>query len=78
MNITAAPGLGYEYKFLGDGVAKNEFSRTSAFSFTVEPGKTRQVTVAVKNAFGRETTETVTITRPGAKPMMNIPMRGGK
>jgi NADH-quinone oxidoreductase subunit L len=72
--VKPAPGLGYQYKWSGDGVKQNDFSALTDYSFVVEPGKTRKVTLAVKNAFGRESDETITISRPVPKPGEGAPM----
>ncbi len=63
--VKAAPGLGYSYRWAGEGVDKNDFSTTQTeYHFKVDPGKTRSVKVLVKNAFGLETEEPVVVTRP--------------
>ena len=62
--MTAAPGLGYAYKWSGKDVKEIEFSPgQSKYQLTLAQGETREVTVRVRNAFGRETATPVVITR---------------
>jgi len=71
--VKPAPGLGYKYKWVGDGVPTNDYANLSDYAFVIEPGRTRKVTLAVKNSFGRETQETITVTRPVPKLDANMP-----
>jgi NADH-quinone oxidoreductase subunit L len=75
--VTAAPGLGYAYQWSGKDVKEAEFSpKESRYQFTLAQGETREVTVRVRNAFGRETATPVVVTRE--KPQATIMMGGNR
>ena len=75
--VTAAPGLGYAYQWSGKDVKEAAFSpKESRYQFTVPMGETREVTVRVRNAFGRETATPVIITRE--KPQTTMTMGGNR
>ncbi|MFO0619603.1 MAG: proton-conducting transporter membrane subunit [Polyangiaceae bacterium] len=65
--VHATSGLGYSYKWSGDGIASKDFSSEADLSVVVEEGKTRTVVLEVKNAIGRESKETITISRPSQR-----------
>ena len=83
VTVKAAPGLGYTYKWSEDGKAAEgatpEFSAAAQeFQFVVGQGATRNVTVTVKNLFGREDQETISVTRPASQtPPRMIPVQPG-
>ncbi len=57
----AAPGLGYTFKWSGEGIQP---TNKEQIEFVVDPGKTRIVTLTVTNAFGRTVEAPLKITRP--------------
>jgi NADH-quinone oxidoreductase subunit L len=67
VKLTAAPGLGYEYRWDAPGVAAGEFSRDADVTVKVEPGEKKDVVLHVRNAFAREATETFSFTRPPSR-----------
>jgi NADH:ubiquinone oxidoreductase subunit 5 (subunit L)/multisubunit Na+/H+ antiporter MnhA subunit len=69
---TVSPGLGYTYTWSGEGVKATSAERVE---FTVEQGKTRELTVTVKNVFGREAQAKVSVSRPA--PQRPMPGQGG-
>ncbi len=80
--VHASGGLGYSYKWSGDGIpSANDFSNTPDLPIVVEEGKTRTVVLEVKNALGRESKQTITIERPSTRspgaPAPGMMMRGG-
>ncbi|MBL8740870.1 MAG: hypothetical protein JNK04_07245, partial [Myxococcales bacterium] len=84
--VTAAPGLGYAYQWSGKDVKEAAFSpKESRYQFTLAQGETREVTVRVRNAFGRETATPVVVTREkpqvtmmgGTRPIQ-LPVQGGQ
>jgi NADH-quinone oxidoreductase subunit L len=63
--FSAAPGLGYSFLWQGEGVNQKEFSPgMQKLEQLMQPGTTKDVKLVVKNAFGRESTTSVSITRP--------------
>jgi NADH-quinone oxidoreductase subunit L len=65
--LTAAPGVGYAYRWDadGDGKPKNlEFTGDTTLKVHVEPGKSATVNLEVKNAFGLVRTKTIRVARP--------------
>jgi NADH-quinone oxidoreductase subunit L len=69
--LKAGAGPGYTYKWSGEGIDDKDFSsKLSEFQIIVPAGQTRQVTVVVKNAFGQQAEEKVSLTRdvPKAAP----------
>jgi NADH-quinone oxidoreductase subunit L len=60
-----APGLGYSYKWSGEGTAEDKFTPGAKYDFIVQQGASKTITLTVKNAFGQEDTTSVTIDRPG-------------
>jgi NADH-quinone oxidoreductase subunit L len=65
--VTAAPGLGYEYRWDADADGKpdaEDFSDKKSVELTLGVGETRDVRLEVRNAFGRVGQEVVTLTRP--------------
>jgi NADH-quinone oxidoreductase subunit L len=62
--VQAAPGLGYAYRWDADGDGKfdtERFGEQRSVALSVEPGKTKQVRLEVKNAFGLTGSATVTV-----------------
>ena len=62
--IHAAPGMGYSFRWDADGDGKfdsERFGPTRDLSVSVEPGKTKQVRLEVKNAFGLTGSTTITL-----------------
>jgi NADH-quinone oxidoreductase subunit L len=59
-SVAAAPGLGYSYRWDGQG----DFSDKSSVSFQLDRDKTRTVTLEVKNAFGRVAERKFELARP--------------
>jgi NADH-quinone oxidoreductase subunit L len=67
--VTAAPGVGYGYRWDADGDGKPEkadFGSDSTLKLHVEPGKAMTVNLEVKNAFGRVGTKSIKVARPAA------------
>jgi NADH-quinone oxidoreductase subunit L len=65
--ITAAPGVGYTYRWDADGDGKPEkqdFGVDPTLKVHVEPGKSHEVNLEVKNAFGSVRTKTIHLARP--------------
>jgi NADH-quinone oxidoreductase subunit L len=65
--ITAAPGLGYEYRWDADADGKPDverFSDKKSVDLTLGVGESREVRLEVKNAFGRVGERTITVARP--------------
>jgi hypothetical protein len=72
----ASPGLGYSFKWSGEGVQEADFSSSqNRLQFVVEQGKTKEVVLTVRNVFGRETQARVTVSRP-APPKGPAPRPG--
>ncbi|HEU4408287.1 MAG TPA: NADH-quinone oxidoreductase subunit L [Polyangiaceae bacterium] len=75
--VQAGPGLGYRYRWDADGDGKldefdsdgdgkpdDKFGPRDAIEVKLEPNQSKQVTLAVENAFGRHDTRTITVARP--------------
>jgi NADH-quinone oxidoreductase subunit L len=65
--LTAAPGVGYAYRWHTDGDTKPEspdFANNTTLKVHVDPGKTATVNLEVKNAFGLVRTKAFRIARP--------------
>jgi NADH-quinone oxidoreductase subunit L len=65
--VTAAPGVGYQYRWDADGDGKPDstaFGNDSTLKLHVEPGKTTTVHLEVKNAFGLVQTKAIEVARP--------------
>jgi len=65
--VTAAPGVGYAYRWDADGDGKpdkQDFAGDPTLKVHVEPGKTATVNLEVKNAFGLVRTKTIHVARP--------------
>jgi len=66
--LSAAPGLGYTYRWEGKDVRPSEFSPSGRdLTLRLEPGEKREVKLYVRNAFEQETVETVELERPGTR-----------
>jgi NADH-quinone oxidoreductase subunit L len=67
--LNAAPGLGYGYRWDADGDGKpdhEEFGAEEKVTINVDRGKTRKVTLEVKNAFGRVAHKEIVVSRAKA------------
>jgi NADH-quinone oxidoreductase subunit L len=64
VTASVSPGLGYTYQWTGEGFQPSSAERVE---FVVDPGKTREVVVTVRNVFGREDQAKVTVSRPAAQ-----------
>ena len=65
--ITAAPGLGYQYRWDSDGDGKpdsDQFGAEASLSVSLERGQQKKVGLEVKNAFERVSKKQVTLSRP--------------
>jgi NADH-quinone oxidoreductase subunit L len=65
--ITAAPGVGYAYRWDADGDGKPDkadFGNDSTVKLHVTPGKSQKVGLEVKNAFGLVGTKSINVARP--------------
>lgn len=68
--VSAAPGLGYEYRWDANADGKpdaEDFSDKKSVELTLDVGESRAVLLEVRNAFGRVKARTVTLTRPKAE-----------
>jgi NADH-quinone oxidoreductase subunit L len=66
-SITAAPGLGYSYRWdeNADGKWESEkFGSKNELSLELKPAETRKVRLEVQNAFGNTATRLITVERP--------------
>ena len=65
--VTAAPGVGYAYRWDADGDGKPDkpdFGGEPTLRVHLDPGKTATVNLEVKNAFGLVRTKTIHVARP--------------
>ncbi|HEY3816181.1 MAG TPA: NADH-quinone oxidoreductase subunit L [Polyangiaceae bacterium] len=65
--VTAAPGVGYAYRWDADGDGKPDkpdFAGEPTLKVHLDPGKTATVSVEVKNAFGIVRSKTIHVARP--------------
>jgi NADH-quinone oxidoreductase subunit L len=65
--VTAAPGVGYAYRWDADGDGKPEkdqFGGEATLKLHVEPGKSQTVRLEVKNSFGFVRTKSIRVARP--------------
>jgi NADH-quinone oxidoreductase subunit L len=64
--VSAAPGLGYMYRWEGKGFQppSPDFTASRELTLRLEPGEKREVKLTVRNAFNQEATETLTLERP--------------
>ncbi|HEY5242545.1 MAG TPA: NADH-quinone oxidoreductase subunit L [Polyangiaceae bacterium] len=65
--VTAAPGVGYAYRWDADGDGKPEkkdFGADTTVKVHVEPGKSQTVNLEVRNSFGLVRTKTIQVARP--------------
>jgi hypothetical protein len=72
--VTAAPGVGYGYRWDADGDGKADrpdFGTDSELKLHVEPGKTMTVNLEVKNAFGLVHAKAIHLARP-ATPLSSL------
>jgi NADH-quinone oxidoreductase subunit L len=68
--VTAAPGVGYTYRWDTDGDGKpdkQDFGAESSVKLHPEAGKPSVVSLEVKNAFGLVGTKKITVARPQAQ-----------
>ncbi len=73
VKLSAAPGYGYSFHWDGTGQADPKLSERSDVTVRLEPGEKKDVTVKVKNAFGLETSRTVSLARPPLPSGMRAP-----
>jgi NADH-quinone oxidoreductase subunit L len=73
--LTAAPGLGYSYRWEGAGEAPKEgvFEASREVKVKLNMGEKREVTLLVKNAFDAVDKHTFTLNRPRPKGVPNEP-----
>ena len=65
--LTAAPGVGYAYRWDADGDGKpekNDFGGDTTLKLHVQPGKSQTVNLEVRNSFGFVRTKTIQVARP--------------
>jgi NADH-quinone oxidoreductase subunit L len=65
--VTAAPGVGYAYRWDADGDGKPEkpdFGGDSTLKLHLQPGKSQDVKLEVRNSFGLVRTKTIHVARP--------------
>ncbi|HEX4347692.1 MAG TPA: NADH-quinone oxidoreductase subunit L [Vicinamibacterales bacterium] len=68
--VSAAPGLGYGYRWDADNDGKpdtEDFANKTSVELALSVGETKTVKVEVRNAFGRVSTANVVLTRPKAE-----------
>jgi NADH-quinone oxidoreductase subunit L len=73
--LTAAPGIGYKYRWDADGDGKpdsKDFGDVTVQDIKVDPGKTVNVTLEVENAFKRTTKRVIPVTRAKNEDMVKI------
>lgn len=82
-SVRAAPGLGYEYRWDADGDGAfdqgEEFGQTMQVTIELEPGASRDVTLQVRNVFGRIRTRVVPVRRElrdGSAPSAALSIHG--
>jgi NADH-quinone oxidoreductase subunit L len=67
--VSAAPGVGYAYRWDSDGDGRPDrpdFGQDPTLKLHIEPGKSTNVNLEVKNAFGLVQTKTISVARPQA------------
>jgi NADH-quinone oxidoreductase subunit L len=72
--LTAAPGVGYVYRWDADGDGtpdKADFGAASTLKVHLEPGKSQTVRLEVKNAFGLVRGKSIHVARP-AEPTSSL------
>ena len=65
--VSAAPGLGYQYRWDSDGDGKPDseaFGSQATLPVSVERGKSKKVVLEVKNAFARTSKREIVLSRP--------------
>jgi hypothetical protein len=65
--VSAAPGLGYAYRWDADSDGKPDkadFGSDTNVKLHLEPGKSQDVSLEVKNAFGLVRRKTIHVARP--------------
>jgi len=65
--VTAAPGVGYAYRWDADGEGKPEkhdFGGDTTLKLHVRPGQSQNVNLEVRNSFGLVRTKTIHLARP--------------
>ncbi|HVY45226.1 MAG TPA: NADH-quinone oxidoreductase subunit L [Minicystis sp.] len=68
VKITAAPGYGYSYRWEGPGLSVGDaFGAARDVTVKLSPGERRSVILHVRNAYGREATETIPLERPASR-----------
>jgi hypothetical protein len=72
--VTAAPGVGYAYRWQAEGDTKAEskaFGQDKTLKLHVEPGQSTTVNLEVQNSFGLVRTKTLHIARPQKQAEMS-------
>jgi NADH-quinone oxidoreductase subunit L len=67
VKLSAAPGLGYEYRWDVAGAPEEGFSKSNERTLKLEPGETKEVMLRVRNAWGSESKEAYRFTRPARR-----------
>ena len=71
--VTAAPGVGYAYRWDadGDGKPEKDFGSDATLKVHVEHGKSQTVNLEVRNAFGLVRSKSIQVARP-PEPMSSL------
>jgi NADH-quinone oxidoreductase subunit L len=87
LTLSAAPGLGYRYRWevidglAADGTSTKQSSATKSegreVTVTLKPGDTKKVVLEVENAFNSVAREEIPLYRAGAPAVIQIPAPGG-
>ena len=73
--VTAAPGMGYTYRWDADGNGqpdRTDFSGQNSVKVHLDPGKDVKVRLEVTNAFGRHATVEIPLSRPQPQNTMEL------
>ncbi|MFT3769989.1 MAG: hypothetical protein QM820_31560 [Minicystis sp.] len=78
VTLSAAPGLGYKYRWEVPGTpSTKEFSANRDSTLTLQPGESKEVVLEVQNAFNSVARETIPVGRPGAAKKPTVVEIGG-
>jgi NADH-quinone oxidoreductase subunit L len=78
LTLSAAPGLGYRYRWAVAGAPAKEFSATNReLTLTLQPGESKEVVLEVQNAFNTVARETIPLSRPNAARRPTVVEIGG-
>jgi NADH-quinone oxidoreductase subunit L len=72
--VTAAPGVGYSYRWDADGDGKPDkvaFESDPTVKVHLEPGKSQDVRLEVRNSFGLPSAKSIHVARP-AEPTSSL------